>query len=59
MKILWVTNSILPDLAKDLNIEHRPFEGWLIDLAVELSKKNIELTIATVQKKECTANFLV
>lgn len=53
MKILWITNSILPDLAKALKIRHLPFEGWLVDLAQEISKKpDVELIIATSQKNK-------
>ncbi|MDC6366865.1 MULTISPECIES: glycosyltransferase family 4 protein [Flavobacteriaceae] len=51
MNILWVTNSILPDLAEALNIKHRPFEGWLINLLQRLSQKDINLTVVTAQKK--------
>lgn len=50
MKVLWVTNSILPDLADALNIKHRPFEGWLITLLNNLSINGIQLSVATAQK---------
>lgn len=50
MKILWVTNSILPDLAIGLNQKHPPYEGWLIGLANQLASNGINLTIATAHK---------
>lgn len=50
MKILWVTNSILPELAQALKIKHYPYEGWLIHLADQLAENGIELTIATAKR---------
>lgn len=50
MKVLWVTNSILPELAQAMNMKPKPFEGWLIQLADRLIEKNIKLYIATAQK---------
>ncbi|WP_298488384.1 glycosyltransferase family 4 protein [uncultured Maribacter sp.] len=50
MKVLWITNSILPELAKALKIKHAPFEGWLIFLSNQLAINGIDLTIATTKK---------
>lgn len=48
MNILWVTNSVLPVIAKEIGLEERIFEGWNIFPAKLLSEtKGIELAIAS------------
>lgn len=49
MKVLWIVNTIFPDVAKHLNIAPTVFGGWLISLMEELkNNKNItRLAIAT------------
>ncbi|WP_291866328.1 glycosyltransferase family 4 protein [Maribacter sp.] len=49
MKILWVTNSIFPELAEKIGTPTPTSGGWMFNLAKQLANlKNIELIIATV-----------
>ena len=49
MKILWITNNIMPYPASKLGLNASCFGGWLLSLMSEISKfKDIELAIATV-----------
>lgn len=57
MKILWVTNTIFPDLAKSLKLNIPVVGGWMYSLAKDLSKvDNIELTVVTAQKLKTDYN---
>ena len=48
MKILWITNTIFPDLSIALGSAAPVVGGWMYGLAKDLSyKKDISLTIAT------------
>ncbi len=48
MKILWVLNMILPNVAKELNVRTSISGGWLVDYANQLaSDPNIELATIT------------
>ena len=57
MKILWFTNTVLPDHAKKLFLSSTPRGGWLPSLSDLLKKaKNIEIAVATnvaVKKISC------
>ncbi|TYR36838.1 glycosyltransferase [Sphingobacterium phlebotomi] len=49
MKILWIVNIVMPDMAKFLKLRESNLGGWLSGLANELKKNNdIELYICTV-----------
>lgn len=49
MRILWIVNMVLPELAKHLGILTSPSGTWLEDLSYQLSQdKNIELYIAAI-----------
>ncbi len=50
MKVLWITNLILPPIAEKLRINASVKEGWTYSLAKSLKSENlaIELSIATV-----------
>lgn len=48
MKILWVTNTPLPEACQLLNETPPPFGGWLINASRDLSiQENIELSISS------------
>ncbi|WP_298480617.1 glycosyltransferase family 4 protein [uncultured Maribacter sp.] len=48
MKILWVTNQILPDIAEYIGLEKSNSGGWMYGLASNLKQnKDIELHIAS------------
>ena len=48
MKILWVTNLILPEASKILSMPISPYGGWLVKMSELIStKSNIELYIAS------------
>lgn len=47
MKVLWVNNIAIPQIAKAAGLTYLPVGGWMVKLADELSHMdNIELTIA-------------
>lgn len=49
MKVLWITNNIMPYPASKLGLNASCFGGWLLSLMDEISNcKDIELAIATV-----------
>ena len=52
MKILWVTNSIMPDLAIALGSVPSPFGGWKFGLSQDLSSNGVSLIIVSVREKE-------
>ena len=52
MKILWVTNSIMPDLAIALGSVPSPFGGWKFGLSKDLSSNGVSLIIVSVREKE-------
>jgi glycosyltransferase involved in cell wall biosynthesis len=48
MKVLWVTNTVFPDLCADLNIAAPNIGGWMYDLAKNVaSSADIELAVVT------------
>lgn len=52
MKILWIVNVIMPELARELKLPLNNYGGWLIGLAYELKNRfQIELHIATFHPK--------
>jgi len=47
MKLLWIVGFVLPDAAKELDMEKIPFGGWVSEMIRELSKVDyIELAVA-------------
>lgn len=49
MKILWITNIILPEIASALGMPVGNMEGWLASMLHELTKnKGFQFTIATI-----------
>jgi glycosyltransferase involved in cell wall biosynthesis len=51
MKILWICNTVFPEVAEYLDINKPVFGGWMYSLAEELKKKeDIDLGIVTVCK---------
>lgn len=50
MKVLWLINSILPDIAQSIGVAKPVTEGWLTGLVTELLKdEKIELTVCYPQ----------
>ncbi|MBD1262679.1 glycosyltransferase family 4 protein [Maribacter polysiphoniae] len=47
MKILWITNTVFPDLTKALGLETPVVGGWMYGLAKDLSKSDVNLFVAT------------
>src|SRR5690554_758558 len=47
MKIIWVTNTIFPDLATAIGRKTPVVGGWMYGLASDLSKNGISLTVVT------------
>jgi glycosyltransferase involved in cell wall biosynthesis len=50
MKILWITNTVFPELAIAMGQEKPVVGGWMYSLAKDLVKKGIHLSVATVKK---------
>ncbi len=49
MKILWIVNMVMPELAEHLNVRTSSSGTWMIDISKMLSNQpNIELAIACV-----------
>lgn len=49
MKILWIVNMVLPQLAEELRIKHGLSGTWMFDIAKKLNDDpNVELAIACV-----------
>lgn len=52
MKVLWLTNIILPEASQLMNEKSTPFGGWLVSASVRLSnEKEISLSIAFPKNK--------
>lgn len=52
MKILWVTNTLFPDMCIELNLPISVAGGWMYGMGAELSSSdNIELFVATPTEK--------
>ena len=59
MKILWLTNFPLPQIAKKLGMSGGVNEGWLTGLAGVLSKvENIKLQIPAASLKVFNSPFI-
>ena len=53
MKVLWIVNMVLPELAKHLGVQTSASGTWMIDLSNGLSKQeNVELAVACVYGKK-------
>ncbi|MFH6604958.1 glycosyltransferase family 4 protein [Maribacter algicola] len=49
MKVLWVVNTIFPDLAVEIGLDKPVVGGWMYGLSKALAQKNVTLTIATAK----------
>lgn len=47
MKVLWLVNIVMPELAKNLEKESTVFGGWLVGASKALLDKSIDLVICT------------
>lgn len=56
MNVLWVTNTIFPDLALKLDQKKPVVGGWMYGLAKDLVKKGVKLTVATARVKAINFN---
>ena len=50
MKILWVTNTIFPDLSIQLGLKAPVRGGWMYSFAPDLVMQGIQLTVATARQ---------
>ncbi|MBO5199775.1 MAG: glycosyltransferase family 4 protein [Clostridia bacterium] len=49
MKVLWIVNMVLPELAEHLGVQTSPSGTWMIDLSNKIAADdNIELAVACV-----------
>ncbi len=49
MKVLWIVNTLLPEIAKHLGVQTSPSGTWMIDLSNQLAENdNIELAVACI-----------
>jgi len=55
MNVLWVTNTLFPDLSKELGYKIPTVGGWMYGLANDLLKKRVSLTVVASSPKleEC------
>lgn len=57
MRILWITNMVLPHVSNELKIKTSTSGGWLVDFSKRLSKdENIELATMTYARIPCLIN---
>lgn len=53
MKVLWIVNMLLPEIAEYLGVETSPSGTWMIDLSNRIAEnENIELAVACIQGNE-------
>lgn len=53
MKILWIVNMLLPELASHLGLTTSPSGTWMIDLSNKIAESyDVELAVACVQGNE-------
>lgn len=54
MKILWITNILLPDICKELNIVPPVTGGWMVSMLNSIKKlyPNVEMAVATPYGKD-------
>lgn len=48
MKVLWIVNTVFPELALEINTKIPNVGGWMYGLADEVKKLGVELIICTV-----------
>lgn len=52
IKVLWIVNMVLPELAEHLNVQTSPSGTWMIDLSNGISnQEEIQLAVACVHGK--------
>lgn len=59
MKILWITNTVFPELSKALGNKAPVLGGWMYGLANDLVKEGITLTIVTVKPNVKDHHFII
>lgn len=53
MKVLWIVNIVLPELAEHLGVQTSPSGTWMIDLSNKIAEdSNVELAVACVYGNE-------
>ena len=53
MRVLWIVNTIFPELAEELKLNKIVYGGWMYGLADALvNNTDIKLSIATVHDGE-------
>jgi hypothetical protein len=53
MRVLWIVNMLLPEIAQHLNVKTSLSGSWMEDASQKLSKKgSVNLSIACVYGKE-------
>ncbi len=58
MKVLWITNTIFPDLAIKLNIKPPVVGGWMYGLAEKVAQSVDSFSVATVHSTfECSEHL--
>ena len=56
MRVLWVVNTIFPDLALALDSKIPVVGGWMYGLAKDLAARDISLSVATTDNKNIPIN---
>lgn len=61
MKVLWITNTLFPDICHELKIEVPVVGGWMFSSALALLKKNpsIQLAVASRCKVNQQKTYLI
>ncbi|WP_321826997.1 glycosyltransferase family 4 protein [Maribacter dokdonensis] len=49
MKVLWITNTIFPELAQALGQKSPVVGGWMYSLAHDIIRKGVDLSVVTVR----------
>ena len=53
MKILWIVNMLMPEIAEHLGVQTSSSGTWMIDISKKLSQdENVELSVACVYGNE-------
>jgi glycosyltransferase involved in cell wall biosynthesis len=61
MKVLWITNTLFPDVCNELKIEVPVVGGWMFSAALELLHENttIQLAVATLSQVDQKKTFVI
>ncbi|MCJ8319608.1 MAG: glycosyltransferase family 4 protein [Colwellia sp.] len=59
MKVLWITNTLFPDICDELNLPRSVAGGWMYGLGSELSSKDdVDLLVATPTTKVKSLQYI-